>query len=187
MMLVWLDLETTGLVPQQGRILEVAVGFSTLEKPFDLRTRQSWVCRFDHKNEPYLKIAPEVLEMHTQNGLWDECRASPTLVRDVEQALLVYVKDEPELENKPTLAGDCVGFDHSWLKEYMPTLAKRFHYRYYDVSAVKLFCRSLGMERLVRPEMEIHRAMHDVDKSASHAQMCAAWLAQRGGIALGVS
>ena len=74
------------------------------------------------------------------------------------------------------LAGNCVGFDHGFLKRWMPGLAARFHYRYYDVSSVKLFCRSLGMPRL--PSGEAHRAKGDVLESVEHALLCAQWLAE---------
>ncbi len=60
----------------------------------------------------------------------------------------------------------------------MPTLAERFSHRYYDVSAVKLFCRSLGMPK---PQpAEAHRAMADIQESIAHARQCARWLRTGG-------
>ena len=57
----------------------------------------------------------------------------------------------------------------------MPTLDKRLSYRHYDVSAVKLFCQSLGMPKL--PKAEAHRAKDDILESIAHAKKCADWLA----------
>ena len=57
---------------------------------------------------------------------------------------------------------------------HMPRLAARFSHRHYDVSAVKLFCRSLGMPK--PPKAEAHRATADVLESIAHARLCAEWL-----------
>ena len=45
MQLIWLDLETTGLSPERDRILELAIGVTTLDNPFVLApgSVQSWV------------------------------------------------------------------------------------------------------------------------------------------------
>lgn len=77
-------------------------------------------------------------------------------------------------EDKPTLAGASVHFDLGFLRVHMPRLARELSHRVYDVSAVALFCRSLGMPKL--PKAEAHRAMPDVLESIEHAKMCAAWL-----------
>jgi oligoribonuclease len=171
MKLVWLDLETTGLNPAECVVLEVAYGVSALEDPFNLTERGSFTLH--HIRREGDGTDPFVVDMHTKNGLWVECQESTLTMRDVEAALLLVVPDIKEWEDKPTLAGNCVGFDHGFLKRYAPSLAARFHYRYYDVSSVKLFCRSLGMPKL--PSGEAHRAAADVTESVKHADKCAEW------------
>jgi oligoribonuclease (3'-5' exoribonuclease) len=73
------------------------------------------------------------------------------------------------------LAGSSVHFDHGFIKHWWPQLASRFSHRHYDVSAVKLFCESLGMPRL--PKAEAHRAREDILESIAHARECVRWLA----------
>lgn len=190
MKLVWLDLETTGLDPQKDSILEVAASESTLEAPFDARPIYHAVLAFPKAATIGGAIDPFVVSMHAKNGLWDECEAkwreaseplygeSRTGVQRVERELLALVSDISDWEEKPTMAGNCVGFDHGFLKRWMPALAARFHYRHYDVSSVKLFCRSLGMPRM--PGGDQHRAEADVRESIEHARACATWLAAGG-------
>jgi hypothetical protein len=76
------------------------------------------------------------------------------------------------------LAGDSVHFDLGFVRYHMPTLAKRLSHRVYDVSAIKLFCRSLGMPKIERKEDPVHRAAGDVLRSIEHAKYCADWLAR---------
>ena len=149
----------------------MAYAVASLERPFDPEVYgQMTVHHVRHEGD---EVDPFVVDMHTKNGLWLECRGARFTMRDVEEHLLTIVPDIAEWEDKPTLAGNCVGFDHGFLKRYAPKLAARFHYRYYDISSVKLFCRSLGMPKL--PGGESHRAADDVQESIEHARRCADW------------
>jgi len=176
MQLFWLDLETTGLDATKSAILEVAYAIASLERPFDPEVYGQMTVH--HVRQEGDGVDPFVVDMHTKNGLWAECADARLTMRDIEARLLTIVPEvEPEVEDlvdKPTLAGNCVGFDHGFLKKHAPKLAARFHYRYYDISAVKLFCRSLGMAQL--PSGETHRAADDVQESIKQAKACREWL-----------
>jgi oligoribonuclease (3'-5' exoribonuclease) len=187
MRLYWLDLETTSLDPSTGSILEVAVAVSLLERPFDVTDAMSVVLRYPSVVDGAPDLDPVVLDMHTKNGLFVECRYSLLGVADVEEELLKLVPEVADREDMPTLAGSSVHFDHAFLRAKMPRLAARFSHRHYDVSAVKLFCRSLGMPKI--PKAEAHRAKDDVLESITHARYCTEWLMReglrRGGAPLG--
>ena len=79
--------------------------------------------------------------------------------------------------NMTTLAGSTVHFDLGFFRVHMPRLAASVYSRTYDVSAVKLFCRSMGMGRLVPGEA--HRATEDLLESVAHVLECVKWLGQR--------
>lgn len=176
MKIYWLDVETTGLSPERDALLELAYAEADLGRPFDLSPVQSAVLRYpsqvDGKGAP--PLTPLILAMHTKNGLLAECARSLLGVADLEEHLLSVVPEVADREEMPTLAGSSVHFDHGFLRAKMPRLAARFSHRYYDVSAVKLFCRSLGMPKL--PRAEAHRAAADIVESMSHAKVCAEWL-----------
>lgn len=181
MKLLWLDLETTGLDPTRGKILEVAAAVADLSEPFVLGEVYSSVMPLGQWE--YTLMDDTARKMHDSNGLLRDCGTLASMIEELDVSLgsvehdllsLLPALGTYEREDTPTLAGSSVHFDHAWLKVHMPTLAARLSHRHYDVSAVKLFCQSLGMPKL--PRAEAHRAEADVRESVAHAQACAKWL-----------
>lgn len=171
MKLIWLDLETTGLDPIRDHILEVAWAVAEIERPFDIGPMKSHVLRC---TQSFIDtFSPFIREMHTKNGLIDELPSGDSFV-DVFRNLLEDVPEVEDKEDKPTLAGASVHFDLGFLRANMPGVAGRLSHRVYDTSAVKLFCRSMGMPKPLRGEA--HRAASDVLEAVQQAKDCAAWL-----------
>lgn len=168
MRLCWIDLETTGLDPNKDAILEIAVITTALERPFESIASIEAVLHYDGR-----ELDPRVLDMHTKNGLLKEASSSVIHVGDIENFVLSLVPDVEDREDLTALAGSSVHFDLGFIRAQMPKLAKRLSHRVYDVSAVKLFCRSLGMPK--PPKAEAHRAMADIRESIEHARACARW------------
>ena len=192
MKLLWCDIETTGLQPDKDLILEVCVREATLEAPFTSKplyhavfavytTTERGYERLTEKTalpkmaENGLGVSQLVIDMHTKNGLWQACSESLKLVEDADRALSGLVPEEADKDLRPILAGSTIHFDKSFLRVWMPQFHARLSHRLYDVSAIKLFCQSLGMPKI--PKGEAHRAEADVLESIDHAERCVNWLA----------
>jgi len=171
--LLWLDLETTGLDTQKGSILEVALMTADMADPFEASPAFHSVVFFPERR--WGELGPGVLEMHTKNGLLQECaRTEAPDYKQVEQMLLQHVPDEKERDDRPVLAGSSVYFDYLFIQANMPQVFRRLQYRLYDVSALKLYCQSMGMPKFRKAEA--YRAAADIAESIMHAKECTTWL-----------
>src|ERR1700677_2995718 len=103
MKLYWIDIETSGLLPERDAILEISYAEANLEQPFNIGPVQGVVLRFSADHHPH-DIHPTVLEMHERNGLFADCARSTTIVAEVEEQLLALVPEVTDRENMPTLA-----------------------------------------------------------------------------------
>lgn len=177
MHLVWLDVETTGLDPQQDQLLELHAALASFHDPFNIT--HLWCqnhilqCRSQENVDQY------VLDMHAKTGLWGECvrsTSTPQMLDDELCMLVEQVIGKVPDRRSLVLAGFSVHFDLGFVRVNLPCFTKYLSHRVYDVSAVKMFCRSLGMPESGTPKEEAHRAEADVLESIAHAKLCVKWL-----------
>ncbi len=161
--LMWLDLETTGLDEKTGRILEYAAVFTDLELN-ELAALEGIVLQNIWKVKNLMNDF--VLDMHTKNGLLEELAQAGdadynTTLTLAEGKLLSALESLQDENTIVVIAGSTISFDRGWVKEHMPTLEETLHYRQLDVSSYKVgFPEIFGTET-----SEAHRAMADVRQS----------------------
>jgi oligoribonuclease len=157
--MIWLDLETTGLDPVNDKILELAM--------VNDETGEKFQAIVSHDGQG---LSPFILDMHTKNGLLAECTSLGLRASQVEARAIEWLGEGTRLQ----LAGSSIHFDVSFLRVHMPILAAAFSHRLFDVSAIKLFCESIGMAPI--PKANAHRALADIEESRAHLAMCAGWV-----------
>ncbi len=168
-MIAWVDVETTGLDPEHGYLLEVALVFTddelnVLGDAFSRIVRPS--CSADYNW--YRALEPVVFNMHAASGLLQAVHAGEGVsIKDVQAEAIEFSSSHGDLKSTP-LAGSTVGFDRAWLKKHMPGLESLFSYRSVDVSSVKELCRRWApgvAAARPKPSKPAHRALADVMES----------------------
>lgn len=135
--LVWMDLEMTGLFPDQDTIIEIA----TLVTDSQLNVLAQGPVMAIHQPAALLNAMDDWnTKQHGGSGLVDRVLNSKTSMRDAEKATLEFLAHWVP-KGKSPLCGNSIGQDRRFLVRYMPQLEAYFHYRNVDVSTIKELTR----------------------------------------------
>lgn len=162
-LLVWLDLEMTGLDPKKCTILEIGALITNSE----LEVVSEGPSIAIHHGEKVLRgMEPWSRHHHKKSGLTDECRASAVSLKRAEAEVLAFVKAHCREKTAP-LCGNTIWQDRRFLVKYMPRLESWLHYRVIDVSSIKELVRRWYPEEFKMPRQkgQTHRVMDDIRES----------------------
>jgi oligoribonuclease len=165
-MLLWIDLETTGLNPDNGEILEVGWFFS--DNWEILTEAKSALVTPTRDTFDLIKQDLVISSMHKDNGLAADLVLSDytRVIEDIEDEILSEIEANAEVFEFPVLAGASVHFDRSWIREYMPRLDRALSHRHFDVSTLKMFFDDMGFFELGHRDTPTkHRALDDIKDS----------------------
>lgn len=175
--LFWIDVETFGLEPQTGPIIEIALAVTEQEPPFEMLDRITLVLWSDAHEDEYQyhkKVGLGELEgddfiwkMHTKNGLFDDARRNGLGEHEATDRLLGFLIRN-QVDDQPPLCGSSLRLDRNFIDVYFPDVAAYFGYRSIDVSTVKelinRYLPEVARERdLVWDKSKAkHRALDDI-------------------------
>ena len=160
--LIWIDLEMTGLEPQQDQIIEIA----TIVTDKDLNTLEEGPVIAIHQPDDILAGMDEWnTSHHGSSGLTERVRQSRYSMQQAEQETLDFLKRYVSKRKSP-MCGNSICQDRRFMARLMPELEAFFHYRNLDVSSIK------ELIRLWKPELAAgfsknatHLALDDVRES----------------------
>jgi oligoribonuclease len=163
-MLVWMDLEMTGLDPDRHVIVEIA----TIITDDDLDVVAEGPDLVVHQPpEALAAMEPVVVEMHTSSGLLPAIEASTTTLAEAGRQTLDFIRSHvPEPRTVP-LCGNSIGTDRRFLARYLPEIEDHLHYRSVDVSTIKELVRRWypGAGDGGPKKAASHRALDDIRES----------------------
>ncbi len=162
-LLVWMDLEMSGLDPERERILEIA----TVITDGNLELIASGPELVVHQKQELLDAMDAWnKEHHTKSGLVERVQKSDVAEVQAEKQTLEFLQAYCPPRAVP-LAGSSIHQDRRFLQKYMPQLESYLHYRNVDVSTVKELVRRWYPKVLAsRPKKENkHRAVDDIKES----------------------
>ncbi len=164
--LVWIDLEMTGLDPDDNTIIEIA----TIVTEGDLDTVAIGPAIAISQPESELaKMDDWNVTHHTQNGLLERVRNEGISMAEAEQLTLDFVSQHCK-HGQPLLCGNTIGQDRRFLRRYMPDLHDFFHYRSVDVTSIKQLADRWypNLPRATKPAG--HRALDDIKGSIAELE-----------------
>lgn len=167
--ILWLDLETTGLDPDAGSVLEVAAQLWRAGEDWDHVRDQLDVDSVVQYKRPAAvvdQMNDYVRSMHGNSGLVVQMldKDYPREPLDAIERRLVALCQE--CGEKPVLAGNSVHFDRRWIDRHMPRLSLWLSHRHLDVSGPFMYgLPEISDGVLANLPMANHRAASDVRRS----------------------
>jgi oligoribonuclease len=176
--LIWIDLEMTGLDPNNDSILEIATVVT--DKNLDVLAEG-----------PELAIGHDLARLegmddwnrnqHRKSGLWQRVLDSHIDLATAEARTVEFLSQWVPAGKSP-MCGNSICQDRRFLHRLMPRLEKYFHYRHLDVSTIKELARRWSPELCKGFNKEsTHTALSDVHDSIAELRYYRQYMGQLAG------
>jgi oligoribonuclease len=163
-MLVWIDLEMTGLDPERDVIVEIA----TLITNDELEIIAEGPDLVIHHSDEALSIMNDyVRNMHETSGLLTEIEQSSVSMEQAGMETLQFIQSHVQEAGSVPLCGNSIGTDRRFLIKAFPKIDNFLHYRCIDVSTIKELARRWNPDVLTNAPKKNggHRALNDIQES----------------------
>lgn len=160
--LIWLDLEMTGLDPDNDLIIEIA----TVVTDKYLNVLATGPVIAVHQSDAVLAAMDDWnQEHHGKSGLIERVKVSTINTSEAMQQTQEFLKQWVPAGESP-MCGNSIGQDRRFLYHYMRELEQYFHYRNLDVSTLKVLALRWKPSLLDSfQKKETHQALEDVLES----------------------
>jgi oligoribonuclease len=173
--ILWVDLEMTGLDPVKDVILEVAAEITD----FSLKTLATYEACIKQPHRT-------VVERMQKNTWWKDFPAnrdhfvknldSGKPLKEAEKELIALVEEHFK-DELAVLGGNSIYNDRMFIKQWMPALDLKLHYRMLDVSAWKVLMMGRFGVEFKKPDT--HRAFEDIQGSIAELEYYLDWLSKQ--------
>lgn len=165
--LIWIDLEMTGLDPDNDVIIEIVTIVTDAELNI---LAEGPVIAVHQTDETLSKMDEWCTTQHGKSGLTERVRSSTINEAQAEQASIEFLEKWVDANASP-MCGNSICQDRRFLYRYMPKLEEYFHYRNLDVSTLKELARRWKPDALEGfKKSATHLALDDIRESIAELQ-----------------
>lgn len=177
--LIWIDLEMTGLDPDNDSILEIATAVT--DKDLNLLAEGPEFA-IHHPLERLEAMDDWNRNQHGRSGLWQRVLDSNMDLATAEALTVDFLARWIPAGRSP-MCGNSICQDRRFLHRLMPRLERFFHYRNLDVSTIKELARRWSPE-VARgfSKDSAHTALSDVRDSIAELRHYRPFMGQFGGV-----
>lgn len=169
-LLLWVDLEMTGLDSATDVILEVAAVLTTFDA---MELISNPVHGVIYQTSDTLKRMNDwVKNQHQKSGLIEKVLKSKLSIQTIDKQLAELLEQNGCQKQSVLLCGNSVWQDRAFIVKYMPLTAHFLHYRIIDVSTIKELVRRWYSENetAIFIKKDKHRAVDDILESIAELQ-----------------
>ncbi len=165
--LIWIDLEMTGLNPDQDTIIEIA----TLVTDSELKVLAEGPVLAIYQSDDTLKAMDDWnTKQHGKSGLTARVQQSNVSMAQAEADTISFLRKYLKPNQSP-MCGNSICQDRRFLAREMPELETFFHYRNLDVSTIKELARRWRPDILSKLKKQgSHLAMDDIKDSIAELE-----------------
>ena len=164
--LIWIDLEMTGLDPENEKILEIAV----VVTPSSLETRIVGPSIAINQDSSVLDGMDKWNHRtHGTSGLLKRVEDSLWCEETAEEEILSFLRQYVPAGVSP-MCGNVLGRDRRFLAKYMPALHDYFHYSDLDSNGLEIMAKRWGHDFPVFVKQNAHNALTDIHEAID--KMC---------------
>ena len=159
--LIWVDMEMTGLIPEQHRVIEIA----TIVTDGDLNELAQGPVIAIHQADAALDIMDEWnTTHHNASGLVSRVRESRVDEAEAARQTLDFLADWVPAGASP-MCGNSICQDRRFMARHLPALEAYFHYRNLDVSTLKILAQRWRPDLPGLNKKTAHLALDDIKES----------------------
>ena len=164
----WCDVETTGVDPNEGLLLEVSAIVSKMDGK--IVSPQHTYTIWHNVNVESLPLSDYVRSMHSKSGLFDDLRdrRKCVTIEEADEKLYGMLVEAGCTDGRDVFfGGSSITLDRNFVKKFLPRTYSVLHHRSIDVTSVSLTVQSAlyNVPSPKRLESGQHRAANDILKS----------------------
>ena len=163
-LLVWIDLEMSGLDLTRDFILEIACIITTGQLEVLGKSEEIII---HHPQSLLDGMNDWCKQTHSKSGLTQQVLESVVSMEEAEDRILSFIKQYVPSKGTAVMAGNSIHVDKQFLPKDMPSIPAYLHYRLVDVSTVKELCARWYPDVFQQAPAKgaSHRALKDIEES----------------------